>query len=184
MEEMIREEEVEAVVDLSLNELANHLFGGDYDAGPNRGSTALQKGIPTLLVPGNIDFLAAGPMKEAEKHFPGRIYHVHNAAITAIRTERIELEAVAQVLAQRCNTAMGPFSILVPLGGFSVLDRQGGPFYNPEGPEFFGGVLKKHLQPGSPLKLLPYHINDKEFAEAVLEAFEELLNRKISGKMQ
>ena len=34
MEEMIREEEVEAVVDLSLNELVNHLAGGDYDAGP------------------------------------------------------------------------------------------------------------------------------------------------------
>jgi len=51
MEEMIREEEVEAVIDLSLNELVNHLFGGDYDAGPNRGSAALQKGIPTVLVP-------------------------------------------------------------------------------------------------------------------------------------
>jgi len=109
MEEMIREEEVEAVIDLSLNELVNHLFGGDYDAGPNRGSAALQKGIPTVLVPGNIDFLGAGPIKETEKRFPGRIYHIHNAAITAVRTEKKELEAVAQVIAERCNSAKGPF---------------------------------------------------------------------------
>jgi len=179
MEEMINEEEVEAVVDLSLNELVNHLFGGDYDAGPNRGSTALQKGIPTVLVPGNIDFLGAGPIKEAEKRFPGRIYHIHNAAITAVHTERKELEAVAQLLAQRCNEAKGPFSILVPLGGFSVFDRQGGPFYNPEGPEFFGKVLKKHLQPGTPLHLLPYHINEPEFSEAIIESLEQVLKMKI-----
>jgi uncharacterized protein (UPF0261 family) len=179
MEEMIREEELEAVIDLSLNELANHLFGGDYDAGPNRGSAALQRGIPTVLVPGNIDFLATGPIKEAEKRFPGRIYHIHNAAITAVRTERIELEAVAQVLAQRCNAARGPFSILVPLGGFSVFDHAGDPFHDPEGPEVFGKALERHLQPGVSLHLLPYHINDPEFSEAVLRALEQLLENKF-----
>jgi uncharacterized protein (UPF0261 family) len=179
MEEMICEEEVEAVVDLSLNELVNHLFGGDYDAGPNRGSTALRKGIPTVLVPGNIDFLATGPIEEARKRFPGRIYHIHNAAITAVRTERIELEAVAHALAQRCSTARGPFSILVPLGGFSVFDRQGGPFYDPEGPGFFGRALKKHLQPGVSLRLLPYHINDPEFTEIVIESLEQVLKIKF-----
>jgi uncharacterized protein (UPF0261 family) len=175
MEEMIRGEELEAVIDLSLNEIANHLFGGDYDAGPNRGSAALQRGIPTLLIPGNIDFLATGPIQEAEKRFPGRVYHIHNAAITAVRAERTELEAVAQILAQRCNAAKGPFSILVPLGGFSVFDHQGDPFHDPEGPEVFGKALKKYLQLGGSIHLLPYHINDPEFAEAILETLEMLL---------
>jgi uncharacterized protein (UPF0261 family) len=175
MEEMIREEELEAVVDLSLNELVNHLFGGDDDAGPNRGSAALQRGIPTLLVPGNIDFLATGPIQEAEKRYPGRVYHIHNAAITCVRTERTELEAVAQILAQRCNAARGPFSILVPLGGFSVFDHQGDPFHDPEGPEVFGKALKKYLQPGVSLHLLAYHINDPEFTEAILETLEQLI---------
>lgn len=175
MEEMVRGEELEAVIDLSLNEIANHLFGGDYDAGPNRGSAALQRGIPTVLVPGNIDFLATGPIKEAEKRFPGRIYHIHNAAITAVRTERIELEAVAEILAQRCSEARGPFSILVPLGGFSVFDHHGDPFHDPEGPKVFGKALKKYLQAKGSMHLLPYHINDPEFAEAILGTLEQLL---------
>lgn len=179
MEEMIHEEEIEAVLDLSLNEIANHLFGGDYDAGPNRGSAALQRGIPTVLVPGNIDFLATGPIQEAERRFPGRIYHIHNAAITAVRTERTELEAVAQLLAHRCHAARGPFSILVPLGGFSVFDHQGAPFHDPEGPKIFGKTLERHLQPGASLHFLPYHINDPEFSEAVLRALEQLLEIKI-----
>jgi uncharacterized protein (UPF0261 family) len=179
MEEMIREEEVEAVVDLSLNELANHLAGGDYDAGPNRGSAALEKGIPTILVPGNIDFLGAGPIKETKKRFPGRTYHIHNAAITAVRTEKKELERVAQVMAQKCNTAKGPFSILLPLGGFSAFDCKGGPFHDSEGPEFFGKVLKKHLNPGTSLHLLPYHINDPGFVDAIIENLEQLLKMKF-----
>ena len=178
MEEMICEEEVEAVVDLSLNELINHLFGGDYDAGPNRGSAALQKGIPTVLVPGNIDFLGAGPIKETEKRFPGRIYHIHNAAITAVRTERKELEAVARVIAERCHAAKGPVSCLVPLGGFSAFDCKGGPFHDPEMPEFFGKTLKKYLQPGISLHFLPHHINDPEFSVAVIESLEEVLKMK------
>jgi len=42
MEEMIQQENVAALVDLSLHEIADHMFGGDYDAGPTRGTTALK----------------------------------------------------------------------------------------------------------------------------------------------
>ena len=178
MEEMIAEEEVEAVVDLSLHELADHLFGGDYDAGPDRGSTALKKGIPTILVPGNTDFLVAGPLKVAEQRFPKRIYHVHNEAITVIRTNQREVEAIALTLAQRCNEARGPLAIIVPLGGFSAFDRQGGPFWNPEASKLFTETLKKNLQSRIQLHLLPNHINDPEFSEFLLKALDHLLRQK------
>jgi len=174
MEELIREEDVEAVVDLSLHEIADHLFGGDYDAGPERGTIALQKGIPTLLVPGNIDFLATGPLKAAEQRFPGRLYHVHNAAITVVRTELGEVEAVAQVVARMCNEAKGPVSMVVPLGGFSAFDRKGGPFYDPDAPKLFAESMEKNLRKEIPLNILPHHINDPEFADAILAALERL----------
>lgn len=176
MEEMIHEEEVESVIDLSLHELVDHYFGGDYDAGPNRGSTALKKGVPTILVPGNIDFLVTGPLRSAEKHFPGRIYHVHNAAITTIRSGREEVEAVAKAVVQMCNASIGPLAIMVPLGGFSVFDRVGGPFYDPGACQLFAGTLKKGLKPGISLHILPHHINDPEFADAVLMALDDLLS--------
>lgn len=175
MEEMIREEDVEAVVDLSLHELVDHLFGGDYDAGPNRGSVALNKGIPTLLVPGNIDFLVAGPLKDAEKQFPGRIYHVHNETITTIRSRPGEVETVAGILTEMCNASRGPRAVMVPLGGFSAFDRVGGPFYDPEATQLFVETMKRNLNPRTPLYLLPYHINALEFAEAVVGVLEHLI---------
>jgi uncharacterized protein (UPF0261 family) len=53
------------------------------------------------------------------------------------------------------------------------------PFHDPEATYFFGEALKKHLQPGISLHLLPYHINDLEFAEAVIESLEQVLKMKI-----
>jgi uncharacterized protein (UPF0261 family) len=77
MEEILGHEKVAAMIDLSLHEVADHLFGGgggDYDAGPERGLAAIRKGIPTVLVPGNIDFLVTGPLEVARLRFPGRPY--------------------------------------------------------------------------------------------------------------
>lgn len=175
MEEMVREESVTAVVDLSLHEIADHLFGGDYDAGPSRGSAALQKGIPTLLVPGNIDFLVTGPLKIAKERFPGRIYHKHNAAITAVRTDKKEIESLAQALADLCHASRGPFSILVPMDGFSAFDAENGPLHDPEAPTLFAETLKNCLKEQSAMHCLPYHINDPEFAMALIQTLEKLL---------
>jgi uncharacterized protein (UPF0261 family) len=168
LEEMVREGEVNALVDLSLHELADHLFGGDYDAGPERGKAALREKIPTVLVPGNIDFLVTGPVHLARQHFPGRKYHVHNAAITVVRTETQEVVELAKFLAALCRDATGPLVILVPLGGFSAFDRKGGPLHDPEAPTLFSDTLRKELRGDISLHSLPYHINDEEFALAVI----------------
>jgi uncharacterized protein (UPF0261 family) len=169
MEEMIEQEEVTALIDLSLHEIADHLFGGDYDAGPNRGSVALAKGIPTILVPGNLDFLVSGPLNMAKQQFPNRTYHVHNAAITVVRTVQKEIKNLAGVVAELANDARGPLAILVPMAGFSAFDAPDGPLADPKAPALFAEVLKKKLAARISLKLLPRHINDPEFARAIVD---------------
>ena len=175
MEELIHEGDVETVIDLSLHELVDHFFGGDYDAGPKRGLAALQKGVPTILVPGNIDFLVAGPLATAKERFPGRTYHVHNAAITTIRTKKREVEFIAERVARYCREAKGPVSVAVPLKGFSAWDVKGGIFYDHAAVDIFVGVTKRELPQGVGLHLLPFHINDAEFAKALV---------KIRGAME
>jgi uncharacterized protein (UPF0261 family) len=169
MEEMILQDTVAAVLDLSLHEIADHRFGGDYDAGPDRGSVALGQTVPTIIVPGNIDFLVTGPLKMARQHFPDRPYHVHNAAITVVRTTREEMKILAALMADLCNRARGPLAVLVPMGGFSAFDSKEGPLFDPDAPEIFASSLEKNLMNKSSLKVLPYHINDREFARTVIE---------------
>ena len=177
MEEMIEQEAVTAVVDLSLHEIADHNFGGDYDAGPHRGWAALKKRIPTILVPGNMDFLVSGPLDAAKRQFPGRAYHVHNAAITVVRTRQEEIKKMARIVADLANKSRGPLSILVPLKGLSAFDSPEGPLPDPEAPDLFAQVLQKNIGTQISLKLLPHHINDAEFSGAIIEAFDDLLQK-------
>ena len=73
--------------------------------------------------------------------------------------------------------ANGPVSVMVPLGGFSAFDRKGGPFHDPEGVRVFVDSIKTSLRPGTSFYPLPYHINDPEFAEAIVETLEGLVGR-------
>jgi uncharacterized protein (UPF0261 family) len=173
MDEMVEQERPFAVVDLSLHEIMDHFFDGDYDAGADRGKAALSAGIPTVLVPGNADFLVTGPLEDAKKRFPGRAYHMHNAAITALSASDEEMGFLGKHLAQLCNDARGDYRLLVPMGGFSAFDSEGGPLWNPQGRQVFLDHLTKNIS-GSQVKILDYHINDPEFARAVLENIREL----------
>ncbi len=175
MEELVRDEEVAAVLDLWLHEMADHRFGGDYDAGPDRGSAALQKGVPAVLVPGNIDFLVTGPLKTAQVRFPGRPCHMHNAAITVVASEPEEMAALGRHLAGLCNAAKGPLKILVPTEGFSAFDRPGSPLFNPEGRRMFVEAVNGGLAPGISLEKIPCHVNDPDFGRAVIRALEGFL---------
>jgi len=174
MDEMVLEETPVAVVDLSLHEISDHYFGGDYDAGPDRGKSAPEAGIPTVLVPGNADFLVTGPLEDAKKRFPGRTCHVHNAAITALSVSVEEMAFLGKHLASICNNAKGVYRVMIPLEGFSAFDSKGSPLWNPEGREAFVEHLTKDLKTPN-LKMIPCHINDPEFSEAVLETLHEII---------
>jgi uncharacterized protein (UPF0261 family) len=179
MEEMMHTEKVEALIDLSLHEIADNQFGGDYDAGPDRGLAAMELGIPAILIPGNIDFIVTGPIKFAEKHFPNRKFHMHNAAITCIRVEQEEIKTLAKHISGICNKRKGTVDIMIPSKGFSGFDRPDGPLYDPEAPGIFTETLKRYLDSGIPVHILPYHINEPEFALEILKVYEN----RIAGRV-
>jgi uncharacterized protein (UPF0261 family) len=168
MEEMMREEKVACVIDLSLHEIMDHHFGGDYDAGPQRGSVALKEEIPCILVPGNTDFLVTGSMEKAKKMFPNRPLHAHNSAITVVRSSPEEMGKAGKILAELCNSAVGTLEVLVPEKGFSAFDREDSPLYNKKGREHFIKMLENKLKQKDILTVLPCHINDPNFYQTIL----------------
>ncbi|MBW1788346.1 MAG: Tm-1-like ATP-binding domain-containing protein [Deltaproteobacteria bacterium] len=178
MEEMIQAGDVSGVADLSLHELMDHRFGGDYDAGPERGKAALKAGIPTVLAPGNIDFLVTGPLNHAKKRFPKRPCHTHNAAITVVRSLKEEVLEIAEVIADMCNRSAGPIAVLIPLKGFSAFDREGGPLYDPSIPPLFDRAFRDALVKPIRVASLPCHINDEPFAEAVARELTVLIKER------
>jgi uncharacterized protein (UPF0261 family) len=73
-----------------------------------------------------------------------------------------------------CNEATGPVKMLIPMDGFSAFDSKEGPLYDPDAPQLFAKKLQAHLNDQMTVSLLPYHINDPEFAVAILEAIDQL----------
>ena len=170
MEEVIRDGGVAAVLDMALIEILDHLGGGLFDTGPDRGRAAVETGTPTVIATGCIDVYASGPLEDAKKRFPGRRYHQHNAAITAVRTDESDLKRLAQHLGKIYNDATGPFKIFVPLGGFSSHDSTEGHLYEPDLPPIFAKDLREAIDEHIPIETLPYHINDEAFAIAIADA--------------
>jgi uncharacterized protein (UPF0261 family) len=169
MDEIAREQDVAVVVDLSLVEIMDFLHNGLLSGGPDRGKAALAKGIPVVFAAGNIDFVVAGPLDDAKTRFPGKRYHVHNAALTAVRTEAPELRKFAEYMAGLIAAAKGPVAFFVPLKGFSAHDSTEGHLHDPSLPPVFAEHLKKVMPKGVPVIELPNHINDPEFADAIIE---------------
>jgi uncharacterized protein (UPF0261 family) len=169
MDEAVREQDVSLVVDLSLIEVVNYLAQGLYDGGPDRCKAALEKGVPTIFVPGNIDFLVDGPIEGAKARYPGRMYHIHNASVTAVRADAGDFRNVAEHMAGLIKDAEGPVAFFVPLHGFSSHDSPQGHLYDPSLPPVFAEHLQKVMPAGVPVVVLPYHINDEAFADAIIE---------------
>ena len=168
------ERKVAAIVDLSLVEINDYLYQGVCSAGPDRATAGLKRGIPTIFAPGNCDFIIAGPIDDARTRYPGKRYHIHNAALTAVRTEEPELKAVAQHLAKITQEAEGPVRFFVPLGGFSNHDSPQGHIHDPSLPPVFARHLEEAVAGRHPITRIDAHINDPMFADALRACVLEL----------
>jgi uncharacterized protein (UPF0261 family) len=168
MDEVIQDQPVSVVVDLSLIEVGDYLNQGLFDGGPDRCKAALAKGVPTIFAPGNIDFMVAGPIEDARVRYPGKRYHIHNPQLTAVRAEAEEFRRLADHMAGLIKEAKGPVAFYIPLLGFSNHDSEFGHLHDPSLPPVFAEHLKKVIPQGVPVVELPNHINDEPFADAII----------------
>jgi len=169
MDEAVREQNVSVAVHLSLIEVGDYLCHGLYSGGPDRCKASLEKGVPTVFAPGNIDFMVAGPLEEAKVQFPGRRYHVHNPELTAVRAEAGEFRRIAEHMAGLISTAKGPVAFFVPLLGFSAHDSEQGHLHDASLPPVFAEHLREVMPGDVPVIALNYHINDEAFANTITE---------------
>lgn len=168
LDQIVRDRPVAAVVEMSATEINDFLHGGLCSGGPDRCRPALDKGVPVIFAPGNADFLVAGPIDDARLRFPDHRYHVHNAALTAVRTNMTELRALADHLAGLVAGAKGPVSIFIPLKGFSDHDSPQGYLHDLTIPPQFADYVRSVMPATLPISVLDVHMNDPEMADALV----------------
>jgi uncharacterized protein (UPF0261 family) len=169
MDDAVREQDVSIAINLSLIEVGDFLSKGLFSGGADRCKASLEKGIPTIFAPGNIDFIVAGPIDDAKVRYPGRRYHIHNPELTAVRAGADEFRRIAEHMAGLIKEAKGPVAFFIPLLGFSAHDSEQGHLHDLSLPPVFAEHLKKVMPDGVPVKVFPYHINDERFAAQIIE---------------
>lgn len=170
---------VAAIVDLSLVEINDLLNDGVCSAGPERAIGSLSRGIPTIFAPGNCDFyIMPSPAEGSIAPFGGRRFHVHNAALTAVRTNQRDLERLADHVAAIAKNATGPVRFYVPLKGFSSHDSPEGHIHEPSLPPIFADYVQQVMPSNVEVRRFDCHINDTPFAQALADAVRELSLRR------
>jgi len=171
LEEFVRNESVEGVIELGLNEIGNELFGGLAKAGPTRLEAAGEKGILQIITLGSVDFINFLGPETVPPQYKDRNLFYHNPQATTLRLNQDEMRLVAKVIAEKLNRSNAPVKVLIPIRGFSSWDQEGKSFYDPEADKIFIDSLKQSLRPSIMISEIDAHINDEQFAEAIVEAF-------------
>ncbi|GJP38971.1 hypothetical protein CLOM_g23372 [Closterium sp. NIES-68] len=170
MEENVASGLIQAVLDITTTEVADFIVGGTMPCLPSRFDAAIQKQVPLVLSLGALDMVNFGAASSVPKEFEGRKLHVHNPQVTLMRTTADESRRIARFIAGKMNQSQASVTLLIPEGGLSALDAPGMPFWDPEADAALFEELEKEVQhtESRTVVRLPHHINDPEFAAAVV----------------
>ena len=174
MEELIREGTIQGVIDYSPHEIVDLLYDGLMPALPGRMTAAGEMGIPQIIGPGCTD-MRLHEWGAIPAGIEGRPFLRHTPVHTHIRTTYEEMSAVGHFIAQRLNAGIGPRAAIVPLRGYSMMNREGMPLYDDAANKGLLDTLRKELSPEVELMEIDSHINDPECAAATVKLFLKLL---------
>lgn len=183
MESLLAEGVLGGVIDYTIKEVADDVFGGIFNAGPDRLRTAGRMGLPQVVVPGAIEVLNFGAADTVPPHLADGsrpIVH-HNAEVTAVRLSKDELVRIAEEVAARLNEGSGPLRVVIPRCGFDSYSVQEGPFHDIEGATAFITALQQQLKGGTPVVTVETDINDPAFADLVADTFVALERSRHTG---
>ncbi len=183
MESLIADGYIAGSLDITTTELADHVCGGVFSAGPERCLAASRAGIPAVLVPGCVDMANFGAPDTVPERYRGRLLYQWNPNVTLLRTNVEENTRIGEMLAAAANAARGPVAILLPLRGVSMLDSPGGAFWDPQADQACYDAIRRNIRPGIPVIEMDNNINDPEFADRAAATLLDMLAESAGGAL-
>lgn len=173
MEDLVRGGFIQGVLDVTTTEVADHIVGGIMACDETRFDAIIENKIPLVLSVGALDMVNFGARDTIPLAFADRNIHVHNEQVSLMRTTVEENKKFARFIADKINKSSSKVTVCLPQKGISAIDAPGMPFYDPEATSTLLDELNTLIQRTDirEVKLFPYHINDPEFANALVDAF-------------
>lgn len=169
LEKMIRQGQVDAVIDLTTAEISQTVTRGSCACAEPRLMAAAERGIPQVISVGGVDLINCVPGQAEKGAAQGRRLHQHNPTMTIMRTNEEEMLETARIMAERINLAKGPVKVVLPLKGVSAYDKEDMFFFAPEVDEVLFSELKSRINKDIEIIEMDNHINDEAFADKMVE---------------
>jgi len=179
MEELITQGHFDGVIDIVPAGVIEEIFEGNRAAGPKRLEAAGERGIPQVIAPCEINLTGCGPTRKNNDKYISRERVLKIDELRAgTRYNVEELKIGAGAYAEKLNRARGPVSILIPLRGWSSLDREGSILYDPKEDKIFVEELRGKLRPDIEIEEIDCNLEDPEFALALVEKLDNMLQER------
>jgi uncharacterized protein (UPF0261 family) len=179
MEKLVDSGMIGGVIDITTTEICDLFMGGVMSATEDRLGAIIRTKVPYVGSVGAMDMVNFGPIDTVPEKYKNRNLYIHNPQVTLMRTTTSENAEMGRWIANKLNKCEGQIRFLLPLKGVSMLDMEGKPFFDPEADEALFQSIEKNLIQTNMRKLikLDLHINDREFANALVENFLEIINQ-------
>ena len=176
MEKLVDSGLVLGCIDSTTTEVCDHLMGGVFSAGADRLGAFARTGLPYVGSCGALDMVNFGARETVPAQYEGRTFHIHNPNVTLMRTTADENRAMGEWIGAKLNACKGPVRFLIPEQGVSLIDAPGMPFHDPDADAALFEALERTVRQTDTRRLirLPLHINDADFAQALVESWTEI----------
>lgn len=180
MERLVRQGQLDAVLDLTTTEICDLHTGGVMSADQDRLEAAAEAGIPNIISLGATDMTNFGPKSTVPEKYKGRNLYEHNPTVTLMRSSPEECRQVGYFIVEKLrNHAKKPelVQVWMPLGGVSMIATPGGPFAEEDADKVLFSSVRDGLA-GSGIRVVEdkRDINDEGFAHDVADALAGLLD--------
>jgi uncharacterized protein (UPF0261 family) len=175
LEKLVEDGLLKGVIDVTTTEIADHLMGGILSADEGRLDVFINNRIPYIGSCGAIDMVNFGAPSTIPDKYKNRLLYEHNPHVTLMRTTKGENEKMGRWIGNKLNQFKSKSRFLIPLNGFSALDKKGQAFYDPDADQAFVRALEETVSNSNiSIIKIPNHINDKKFSTALVEHYNEL----------
>jgi uncharacterized protein (UPF0261 family) len=179
MDRLISQGFFDGVIEIVPAGLIEEKFKGNRPAGMNRLDAAGERGIPQVWAPCCLNLTGVGPTRtNREKYLAsGRVLEI-DAMRAMTRFPVDEMIIGAKLYAEKINKAKGPIVLVVPLRGWSSIDKEGSVLYDPEEDQIFIEELKKNLEVPLEIEEVDCNLEDFDTARMLVDSLLKLMNGK------
>jgi len=126
MERLVEAGMAVGILDVTTAEIMNEVAGDVLVAsvrGKLRLTAAGRLGMPQVLLPGSVDIINSGLLRQFPKSIERCMYEHGQGLVTLVKPDAEQMDTTGKLGAERLNQAIGPTVFIFPLRGFDTYDN-------------------------------------------------------------